>query len=317
MSPDTLLTTGLPCAVIDCETTDLPDNDPHICGVAVVHCTLGQSPKTARVAFSSLVRPPVPIPEKASSIHGIRDADVADAPRWADIVGAVVDACEGRVLVAFNAPADFAFVRAEMARIGVRPPGGDGDVGPDLLTWPWLDLLVVRKATKTRGRPGRLIEIAEEYGVVLDAHGATGDALTTALLLSPMWARARAAGAFAGPAGASSFMRRGDEDWDDDEDEDKPPDVTTLGAYWRWQRGAALYQERDFHAWARRSGWATPPSCAWHALECVEPPPWPARSVAAPCPACSTLVTRRVGKDGSLYTADAEGGAAHACTGAP
>jgi DNA polymerase-3 subunit epsilon len=35
--------------------------------------------------FYSLVNPTVPIPPGASNVHGIRDADVADAPTWADV----------------------------------------------------------------------------------------------------------------------------------------------------------------------------------------------------------------------------------------
>jgi DNA polymerase III epsilon subunit-like protein len=297
MDPATPLR-NLPVAVVDFETTDLPDNDPHVVDVAVVHVTLGAD--DARVAFASRVRPPVPIPAKATSIHGIGDADVAESPAWLEVSAAVAQACAGRVIVAFNAPADFTFWKTEESRLGLEG-----------VPWPWLDLLVVRKATKTRGRPGKLAEIAGEYGIVLDAHGATGDALTTALLLTPLMRAAWGAGAFNGAEGAQP--RRWNDYDDPDEDGAPPVRVETWGAFVAWQRSAALYQERDFCAYVLRTGGLSRPSCGWHAIEGVEPPAWPSAVRTAPCPSCRAATVRKVGKDGGTYLAHPETGALHAC----
>lgn len=297
---------GLPVAVVDFESTDFPGPDAHVVEVAVVHATLGSD--DARVAFSSLVRPPIAIPERVTAIHGIDDARVADAPRWGEIADRVGEAIGDRVLVAFNAPADFTFLRVEEERMGRPRP-----------RWPWLDLLVVRKATKTRGRPGRLSEVAGEYGIVLDAHGATGDALTTALLLTPMMRAAWSGGAFASAAGAQP-QRRGHygDDFDgDDEDAQIIPRVETVEALFAWQREAALYQERDFHAWLLRTtgGTGRRPQCGWHEIEGVEPPAWPEPIRSVPCPSCGSAVVRRIGQDGATYVADAGGATTHACAG--
>lgn len=299
---------NLPVAVLDFETTALPDADPHVVSGAVVHATLGD-PDSIRLAWSSLVRPPVSIPDSASRIHGITDADVADAPAWSDVAEAFEAACAGRVVVAYNAPADFVFHHAEQARAGRAP-----------LAWPWLCLLVVRKATVTRGAPGKLREIAGAHGIAVDAHGSAGDALTTAMLLDPLMREAWGAGAFTGPGGARAFYDR-QRGWDNDNEdhadedysEDEPEKITTIEAVFRWQREAALYQERDFCNYARRQGWRSRPSCAWHEIEGVEPPPWPAAVRTAPCSSCGAATVRKVAKDGSMFLADPATGEAHAC----
>lgn len=289
---------GLPFAAIDFESTGFAGPDAHVVEVAVAHGTLGEG--DARVVFHSRVRPPVAIPEAATRVHGITDADVASSPVFSDIADQMIEALAGRVIVAYNAPADFTFAAVELARMG-RPP----------LAWPWLDLLVVRKATKTRGRPGRLEEVAAEYGLSLDAHGAAGDALTAALLLTPMMRAAWTAGAFSGASGARSYWSTRDEgDFGEDEE---PPRIETWGSFVRWQREAALDQERDFAAYRRRQGDSKPPQSAWHVIEGVDPPSWePPRRVSS-CPDCCGVTVQRIGQNGALARFDAETGAPHVC----
>jgi DNA polymerase III epsilon subunit-like protein len=303
MSPHAPLR-GLPCAVVDFETTGLPGTGARVVSLAVVHTVLGAT-DDARVVLSSLVRPPIPIPAVVTEIHGITDAAVAHAPTWDEIADAFEAACEDRVVVAYNAPADYDFHAVEQD-IANR----------ERLEWPWLDLLVVRKATKTRGAPGRLTELAQEHGIVLDAHGAAGDALTTALLLTPLMRAAWTAGAFSSAAGAQPkrWSRYGDDGYDvDDYNEDDEPaqKMETWGAFSAWQREAALYQERDFSAYRLRTGQRRPEN-AWHKLEGVEPPAWPESVTSAPCGRCGASVRRTIGKDGAVVTVNADG-AAHLC----
>lgn len=285
---------GLPVACIDFESTGFAGPDTHVVEVAVVHATLGGA--DARVAFSSRVRPPVPIPAGASAVHRIYDADVTSAPTFAEIVAPLSAALAGRVVVAYNAPADYTFAAVELARLGLPP-----------IAWPWLDLLVVRKATKTRGRPGKLVEVAEEYGIVLDAHGAAGDALAAALLLRPLMRAAWTVGAFASAAGARAGSWR-----EEDEDERSPARVETWGAFTAWQREAALYQERDFASYRRRQGDARPPQSAWHVLEGVESPTWDPPVRAAACPDCGERITLAIAHDGTV-TRKALDGQPHVC----
>ncbi len=229
---------GLKLAVVDTETTGLDPMTSRIVDIAVVHIELGGG--APEVEFSSFVNPREPIPADASRIHGITDEMVKDAPTWPDIQGALLDACEDRVIVAYNAPFDFGMVMGEARR---HP---DPDAPPWAPRWPWLDLFVVRKAASRFGKK-KLAEVAAEHGIALDAHGAAGDALVAALLATPLLRALWREGGFSG---------------------------TTIGALLAWQREAALAQERDFAAWAKRQNWATPPNCPWHELEAEPPPTW-------------------------------------------
>lgn len=296
---------GLSVAVVDCEATHLPQRGGHVVEVAVVHLHLNtKDGATPRLAFRSRVRPPIAIPPEATAVHGIRDEDVADAPSFAAIVPSLRAALEGRVLVAFNAPADHDFLAVELARVGLPA-----------LPWPWLDLLVVRKATVSRGRPGRLAEIAASHGIALDAHGAAGDAMTTALLLAPLMRSAWEARAFALPDGVRGLelLRR-----ESGPDEPEPPQrVRTLGEFFAWQREAALYQERDFAAYRRRQGDIGPPRCDWHVLEGVQPPSWEAEVRTAPCAQCGEPVRTVLSQEGHLVVVTALGEPHHCPTRAP
>lgn len=231
---------GLRLAVIDCETTGLPPG-AHVVEVAVVHLTIERDARPV-VALSSRVRPPIPIPPEATRKHGITDADVADAPTWAEILPRVREAIDGRVVTAFHAPADFAFTTDEQDRLG------EGPIAP----WPWLDLHVI--ARDSNKYEHNLSAVATRQGIALDAHGAAGDAVATALLARPLLSSWRARNRYGtGPA--------------------LPP---TLADLLGWQRDAALSQEAEFVAYLRsRGARGRRPDSPWHDLEGIEPPPWP------------------------------------------
>lgn len=85
-------------AAIDIETTGLDTKRCEIIEIAAVRVRNG------RIAgeFHSLVRPTIPIDPGASMVHGLSDADVASAPRFADVWSAFRDFCGDDVLVAHN-----------------------------------------------------------------------------------------------------------------------------------------------------------------------------------------------------------------------
>jgi DNA polymerase III subunit epsilon len=58
----------------------------------------------------------------APRIHGIKAADVLDAPAFADAAATVWQLLTGRVLVAHNVPFEAPFLDAEFSRCGVRLP---------------------------------------------------------------------------------------------------------------------------------------------------------------------------------------------------
>lgn len=105
-------------AVVDCETTGLhPAANHRIVELAVIQ--LGRD--GVETEWHTLLNPERDL--GATDVHGIRGADVIDAPRFRDVVGDVLDLLSGRVVVAHNVRFDQAFLQAELSRAGY-------DVGP-------------------------------------------------------------------------------------------------------------------------------------------------------------------------------------------
>ena len=121
----------------------------------------------------TLVRPSRPIPAEATAVHGIGDADVVDAPRFAEITGELLALLEDAVFVAHNARFDLAMLQDAFARVAIdyRPTG----VACTLDAFRLLEPLA---------HDHRLESICERRGVVLEnAHEALADVLATAALL--------------------------------------------------------------------------------------------------------------------------------------
>lgn len=275
---------GCPLAVIDVETTGRDALNGYVVEIAVIHHEIGSDADPV-VAFRSYVRPPLPIPSESTKITGISDDTVKDAPPFAAVINAVIEACDGRLVVAHNAPFDYGFVREEFRRAKRTP-----------LTWPWLDTFVLRKELRPKARPGKLGEIAAEYGMALSAHGAAGDALVTAMLVTPMLRElyhhvVEAAG-----------------EWDDDPEATEAKRVSiTIARLLGWQRDVALEQEREFCRYAQRAGWTTPPSCGWHALEGVEAPPFKVPPPkASRCSSCGAAIIWAATKTGAKTPLNAD-----------
>lgn len=91
--------------LFDTETTGL-DNRAEIVEIAVVSCD-------GTVLLDTLVRPTSPIPPGATAVHGIRDADVRNAPTWREVHGdmATLLAPSGRVLTSYNREYDLRLVK--------------------------------------------------------------------------------------------------------------------------------------------------------------------------------------------------------------
>jgi DNA polymerase-3 subunit epsilon len=104
-------------AVIDVETTGLGPQTDRIVELAVVIADDRGEPFWE---WSTRFNPEGPV--RATHIHGITDADVADAPRFRDHAEYLAGLLERRVLVAHNAEFDEAFLRAEFRRAGWDVP---------------------------------------------------------------------------------------------------------------------------------------------------------------------------------------------------
>ncbi len=108
-----------PLTVIDFETTGLDAGLDRVVEVCVARIDPGQPP---RIIMDTLINPERRV--DATYIHGITDADVKYAPRFADIAGDLLDAISGSVVTAYNVYFDLKFLRDELQRCDVKqvPP---------------------------------------------------------------------------------------------------------------------------------------------------------------------------------------------------
>lgn len=107
--------------LFDTETTGLdPLFGDRVIEIAAIEL-LNELP-TGRV-FHVLLDPERDIPMEASRVHGITSKDVEGKPKFADVAQDFMDFIGSGPLVAHNAPFDFGFLDAELARINL--PGLD------------------------------------------------------------------------------------------------------------------------------------------------------------------------------------------------
>jgi DNA polymerase-3 subunit epsilon len=157
-------------AVIDLETTGLfPGGHDRIVELAVVHVDdhgliTGQ--------WETLLNPGRDLGPQ--QVHGIRAADILDAPTFAEVVPRLVELLEGRVPVAHNARFDAGFLFAELEAAGVELWQR-----PEFLC----TMLLARDYLPGSGRA--LADCCDAFDIPLEgAHRASVDALATATLLS-------------------------------------------------------------------------------------------------------------------------------------
>jgi DNA polymerase-3 subunit epsilon len=104
--------------LFDTETTGLDPLTGHrVIEVAALEL-IGDLPTGKH--FHALIHPERDIPDEVVRIHGITLDRLIGKPRFSEIAEALVDFFGDGPLVAHNAPFDFAFVDAELARVG-RP----------------------------------------------------------------------------------------------------------------------------------------------------------------------------------------------------
>jgi DNA polymerase-3 subunit epsilon len=101
-------------AIIDVETTGGVARFERITEIAVVLYD-GQSIVDT---FSTLINPERSIPWNITTITGITDEMVAQAPKFYEVAKRIVEMTEGAVFVAHNVSFDYSFVREEFARLG-------------------------------------------------------------------------------------------------------------------------------------------------------------------------------------------------------
>ncbi len=166
--PLTTPLSGLPCLVLDTETTGLRVERDRLISVGAVRLDGSEVEPDGELAF--LVDPGITIPAASTAIHGISDADVKGAGRFADHAAPLDAAKTGRVVVGHNIGFDLAILANEYDRAG--------------LAWalpPALDTGLLALALNPHLADASLETIAAWLGVdVVDRHSALGDAQTTA-----------------------------------------------------------------------------------------------------------------------------------------
>ncbi len=125
-------------------------------------------------AVSGLVHPFRPLTESSIRIHGIRTADLADAPPLADAIEPLLGAMAGRALVAHVARVEQAFLGRALREQGVRLRGPIADTSVIGRLW------LYERDGRAPPDP-QLGYLAHALGLPTHAeHDALGDALTTA-----------------------------------------------------------------------------------------------------------------------------------------
>ncbi len=154
-------------AVIDLETTGfVPERGDRVVEIGVV---LLDDAGQIQAEWSSLVNPKRDI--GASHVHGIRAADVLDAPQFGDLADDLLRFVDSRTVVAHNAAFDMRFLHAEMRRAGYSCD----DRPKALCSMKWSGRLI---------GPAKLEHACAAMGIRLDqAHSALADAHATGELM--------------------------------------------------------------------------------------------------------------------------------------
>lgn len=96
--------------VLDTETTDL---DGYLVQIAIITTD-------GTVLLDTLVNPEAEISEGARRVHGLAAADVAGAPAFWQLSGALLELLRGRRVVTYNAAFDRGILHNEFARLGAQ-----------------------------------------------------------------------------------------------------------------------------------------------------------------------------------------------------
>lgn len=163
-------------SLFDTETTGFPRDGARIVEVGVARF---EEYKCVH-RWGSLINPGVPIPAKVSKIHGITDADVANAPTFLEVLPYLLNATHGAWPAAYNASFDRQMWDIELSHAKIDPPSHpmfDKEMR-------WLDPLTWVRQIDGPWAGNKLTEACARWKVPLDsAHRALHDAEASGRLL--------------------------------------------------------------------------------------------------------------------------------------
>ncbi len=158
--------------VVDVETTGWLADAAAITEIGAIRLSAGRP----SAEFSALVNPGTPIPPAITSLTGITDAMVSDAPGIGAVLPGFLAFADGAVLVAHNAPFDVGFLTEACRRSGICWPGS-----------PVIDTAVLSRMLLGPGEVGdhRLATLSSHFAARTGpCHRALADARATAAVLA-------------------------------------------------------------------------------------------------------------------------------------
>ena len=160
--------------VLDTETTGLEPSEGHRI-IELACLELADRRPTGR-HFHRYVNPERSIDAAATDVHGLKQEDLADKPRFADIADEFLDFVSGAEVLIHNAEFDLAFLNAELARIG----------RPQLQSVCRISDTLGLAREMSPGKKNSLDALCERFGVD-NARRTIHGALLDAQLLADVW----------------------------------------------------------------------------------------------------------------------------------
>jgi DNA polymerase-3 subunit epsilon len=105
-----------PVVFVDIETTGGSYKNSRVLEVAAIRYENGQVTQE----FSSLINPETYIPASITTLTGIQEGDVSDAPKFEDIADELHEMLDGAIFVAHNVRFDYSFLKNEFAQVGIH-----------------------------------------------------------------------------------------------------------------------------------------------------------------------------------------------------
>lgn len=165
----------VPLVFLDFETTGLyPHRGDRVCEIALQR-VVGE---TVVESFSSLVNPERSLSPQSFSVNRIGADELAGAPKFADVAGALRAFLDGAVMVAHNAPFDREFLHTEMAMAGL----------PELII-PTIDTLTLARRLFPKRSSHSLHALALALGAPPPSHRAMDDVLALRVVFADLATR--------------------------------------------------------------------------------------------------------------------------------
>ena len=168
--------------ILDTETTGLKKLGrfiPEIVEIAIID-------HDGIALLNTRFHPIEPIPYEATHIHGIKDSDCFNAPRWPEVAPKIADIIQGRTVITYNSVYDRFMFHCTDEATGIR--------------WNWKELGSWRCAMlwysdiwgdwdeyNGNNRWVKLTDAVMQQGLAIsDAHSALGDCLMTLSLINKL-----------------------------------------------------------------------------------------------------------------------------------